>query len=274
MAKHRKLKQPPSYRRRIHPVPVYLAVALVLILVFVVLSLTVLFPLENYAVSGLTPYTEEEIIAAAGLAGKENLLRLDTDKIERRILARLPYLETVEVKADLPTTLMITCTEAEAYASYTENGTCYLVDRRGRVLAETKGTSDLILLSGIKAPAHTLAEDAKENRRTYLTFDSDRTREALASLADYLDGISFGRVTRINLPSYLDLSFVIDDRVRVKIGTVVDMEYKMTFTRRIFGKEDAVPAEGYAIVDVSNTSRGASVKTNVNNDLTEADILG
>jgi len=273
MKKRRKLKEPPSYRRRRNPLPLYLAAFFVLLLVFTVLSLTVLFCLNAYEVSGSTVYTEAEIIEATGLRGNENLVRLSTSEIENRILARLPYIETVKVKKTLPSTLTITCTAAQPYATFTANGVTYTVTSEGRVLSETE-QSALILLSGVKAPEKTLAENAKKNKRTYLTFESERTREAFCTLTECLETVSLGKITRISVPSYLELSFVLDERIRVNVGTLVDTDYKIRFLNRVFETADAVPETGYVIVDVSNTERGASVKTNVNNDIGEEDIFG
>lgn len=259
--------------RRRERLVVYLLVAVVLVLVFVVLSLTVLFHLDHFSVTGELAYTQEEIVEATGLTGGENLLRLNTKEVERTILARLPYLETAEVTVALPDTLEIVCTPAEEYAYAAQDGRYWILDRQGRVLAEkATAPTHLLLLSGVAPPEQTLNQNADEEERTYITFDDSRTADAFSSLAKQLEGMNMGKVTRINMPSYLDISFVVEERVRIRLGTVVDMEYKMRYVARLF-EEGEIPETEMAVVDASNTGR-VSLKANPSAGLTEADILG
>ncbi len=260
--------------RRWDRLPVYVLVAALLVLVFVVLSLTVLFHLDTFAVEGETRYTREEVVNATGLTGGENLLRLNTADLEKRILANLPYLEEVDVSVSLPATLRITCADAVPYAYVKKRTACWTVDKTGRVLSETAvpdGT--LICLNGIDPPQQTLSQNAAEGNRTYLTFDDDRTKQAFADLTEQLASGDIGSVTHISMNGYLNIAFVVDGRIRVRLGTVVDMPYKMKYVKRLFEEETLVPSGEYALIDASNTER-VSVKTNPAAGLTEADILG
>lgn len=272
MARGKRAVRTPSRRR--DRLPVYLVVGILLVLVFVVLSLTVLFHLDRFRVEGEIPYSEEEVVAATGLAGGENLLRLNTDAVEKQILANLPYLETVEVSVSLPDTLTVTCTSAKEYAYVAKGEICWIVDRKGRVLAEThKPGEDLLCLSGVNPPEAFLAENAEKGERTYIVFDDVRTSEAFTALADELEDTTLGKITQIRMPSYLDISFVVENRIKVRLGTMVDMPYKMKYVNRLFQEENVIPTDDLAVIDASNTER-VSVKANPLAGLTEADILG
>lgn len=260
--------------RRGNAAAIYLLIGVLLVLVFAVLSVTVFFRADNFTVTGETPYTPEQVIAASGITAGENLLRLDKEAAERRILAGLPYVESAKVEISLPSTVNITVTQAEEYAYISDGQSCWILNSDGRVLGKSETVSPgLIRLFGVSAPEASLEENAELGLRTYAGFDDERTREAFHDLSVYLAEANIGDVTHIDAGSYLNISFVIDSRVRVEMGTVVDMEYKMKFVKKLFLSEDYIPSTGYAILDVSNTDR-VSLLTNVAGDISIEDILG
>lgn len=253
---------------------IYLLVGVLVVLVFVVLSLTVFFKLSSFEVEGDTAYTSERIIEESGLITGENLLRLDEKTAEQNILTSLPFIETVDVKVELPSTVKIKVTAAAEYAYLPCDDYCYIVNSLGRVLKRSDIMPEgLIRLKGIEPPEKTLEVNAAEGNRTYLVFDDDRTKEAFSLLAEELSVSHIGEITRIEISSYLDIVFIVDDRVRVELGNMVDMDYKMKFVRNLFADESSMPKTGYAILNVSNTDR-VSLKTNVTGNITLEDVLG
>jgi len=272
MGKIRKIKS--IRRRRINIVPITLLAGVILALAFVILSLTVLFTLESIEVENEYVYSHDDIAQASGLYGGENLIRLNGSQIEKRLLASLPYIETVSVKKQLPSTLTVEYTVAEEYALIQNGAQSCAVDKNGRVLSENVSPREgLILLSGVGLPEASLKENAEKAERTYASFDDERTREGFAQLNSYIDEYEIKGVTRIDMKSYLDITFVIDDRVRVEVGTTVDMEYKFKYIRGLIDS-DNIPADGYVILNVSNVERGASVRTGATYDLDLNDIVG
>ena len=253
---------------------VYLLVGVRVVLVFVVLSLTVFFRLSTFKVEGDTSYTSERIIEESGLVLGENLLRLDEKTAEQNILIALPFIETVDVKIELPSTVKINVTAAAEYAYLPCGDYCYIVNSLGRVLKRSDITpEELIELKGIAPPEKTVEVNSAEGNRTYLVFDDERTQNAFSLLAEELSVSHIGRITRIEMPDYLNIAFIVDGRVRVELGNMVDMDYKMKYVRRLFADESYMPKTGYAILDVSNTER-VSLKTNITGNITLEDILG
>lgn len=253
---------------------VYLLVGVLVVLVFVVLSLTVFFRLSTFKVEGDTSYTSERIIEESGLVLGENLLRLDEETAEQNILIALPFIETVDVKIELPSTVKINVTAAAEYAYLPCGDYCYIVNSLGRVLKRSDITpEELIELKGIAPPEKTVEVNSAEGNRTYLVFDDERTQNAFSLLAEELSVSHIGRITRIEMPDYLNIAFIVDGRVRVELGNMVDMDYKMKYVRKLFADESYMPKTGYAILDVSNTER-VSLKTNITGNITLEDILG
>ena len=260
-------------RKRVNPLPIYLLSGVVLVLVFVVLSLTVLFRLDNFDIPEEYRYTRAEIEDATGLSGGENLIRLNSKALEKRLLARLPYFETVKVEKKLPSTVRITYTVAEEYAYIQVGANVCIVNREGRVLSENGAVSeDLVALSGVNFSKLPLSANSLNGERTYAGFDDERTREAFSQLIDALEKYNITGVTRIDIPNYLDIKFVTDERVRVELGTMVDLDYKLKYVRGLIDS-DNIPEEEYVILNVQNVERGASVRSGAVNGVTYEDVI-
>ena len=126
----RKLRQRKIRRRRIITALVFFGI--LLIAVGVILSLTVLFPIEQIKVSGSEKYTSDEVIAACGIKTGDNLFTSSADVEELK--EKLPYIESVSVSRSLPSTLVIKVKEASEYACFYTGGKYYAVSEKWQVL--------------------------------------------------------------------------------------------------------------------------------------------
>ena len=127
----RKLRQIKMRRRRIITALVFFGI--LFIAVGVILSLTVLFPIEQINVSGSEKYTSDEIIAACGIKTGDNLFMSSAD--EEELKEKLPYIESVSVSRKLPSTLIIKVKDASEYACFSTGGKYYAVSEKWQVLS-------------------------------------------------------------------------------------------------------------------------------------------
>ena len=97
----------------------------VLAAVGVILSLTVLFPINNITAKGSEKYTAEQIISSSGIKTGDNLFvsSVNTEKLREK----LPFIESVKLKRTLPDSITITVKDAEPYACYCSDGMYYTV---------------------------------------------------------------------------------------------------------------------------------------------------
>ena len=84
-------------RRRRRNMNLYGFIVLILVIcIGVTISYTFLFNINEIKVSGeASEYTVEEIVEASGIAMGDNLLRIDTEDAEKKILDSLLYIETL-----------------------------------------------------------------------------------------------------------------------------------------------------------------------------------
>lgn len=245
-------------RRGRNYTPIYLALILVVIAVFTILSLTVLFRIKQFDVTGNNIYTTEEIIAATGLNGDENLIRLDKDEVEKRLESRLLYIEDAVVKAQYPATLKIEIKQAVAYGAVKANDGVYVVSDKGRVLEKRQNGDGLVEIVGAKPPEKSFEEYAANLETPEISFNDTRTKEAYFELIENLKLRGISDITLIEIKDYLSISFVIDGRIRVNVGNSVDIPYKMQYVEKIL--EEKKEETRYLLINVSSTEK-ATVRT-------------
>lgn len=134
----------------------YKLLSFVLILAALIVGCVVFFRVEEITVIGSTVYSDEEIIAAAGVEKGNNLFRIlaKTMRTGKKIVDQLPYVDTVNLRPVLPNTLVITVTECTPVAVLEgERGTWWVIDGSCKLLEQ--GGSELKLqypqISGLTA---------------------------------------------------------------------------------------------------------------------------
>ncbi|MGN1002195.1 MAG: cell division protein FtsQ/DivIB [Oscillospiraceae bacterium] len=119
----------------------YKLLSVVLILIALVAGCIVFFRVDEITISGSTVYTDEEIIAAAGVERGDNLFLVGRVQTARKIRSQLPYIDTVNLRWALPDTLVITVTECTAAGALKgDDGTWWVVDRTCKLLEQGGST--------------------------------------------------------------------------------------------------------------------------------------
>lgn len=96
--------------------PLFKLLCLLALVVALTAGATVFFRVEVVAVTGNSRYTQEEIVAAAGIQTGDNLFAMNKYKIAEILRQSLPYIGEVSIRRSLPSTIVITVTEWDAVA--------------------------------------------------------------------------------------------------------------------------------------------------------------
>lgn len=92
------------------------------------------FAIDDVKVSGNSETSEIEILQLLGLDGTTSLVALDVDAARQKI-AKLPWVENVEVRKVYPKTVEVKLTERQAYAIWQHGQELSLVEKGGSVIA-------------------------------------------------------------------------------------------------------------------------------------------
>ena len=109
---------------------------LVVVTAGIVLSLTVLFHVDEIMVTGESRYTQEEIVQVSQLKTGENLFMNDTRGAAERIQSSLPYVGSVRISRKLPGTLVIQVDDVMVAGAVQYNNGYLVVGANGKALEQ------------------------------------------------------------------------------------------------------------------------------------------
>ncbi len=260
-------------RKRGSNIVYYIAFTILAVIIFSILSVTVLFNTTQIVIEGSSDYTDEQIIAASGLAGDENLVRLNLSGVPEKILDKLVKLDSVTVDKVFPSTIRITVARSVPMASFSYGGMNYVISHIGRVMSIDENEADCMHVIGYK-PAESVivggfikAEDEEQDK---LVQDISRAIEK-AEIED---------ISKVNIGDTLSILLTYDDRVEINIGSILQIDEKMRIIKELLFNGYIADTE-YVTLDVSDTSRAiqrpittALVSTAPTTDTDEEDADG
>lgn len=211
----------PTRRRIIHIIS-YVAIIAVVLIVGVILSLTVLFKTQAYEVTGITKYTEDEIIDASGIKIGDNIFLAPKRPAEKRIKDKYPYVEEVDVSFKIPDTIRISVEEAvEGYLIKVSDTEYLVISTKGRILNRITDASeyDLPIFIG---PTLTSGEIGD-----YVSYEDDKVVSMIESITQTFADNGYQGITEIDATDMADISFTYDNRIKVKLGIPEDLDYKI-----------------------------------------------
>lgn len=240
----RRLTQSEMRRRRRRRNFLLALLTLILIGVGVALSVTVLFQVKSFRVENLdksTPpntgiYTQEAILSTLDVKVGDNLFSFSAAEKEKQMLVALPYLETVQIRRSLPSTLVIRVAPAtETWCVQTDGGWATLSAGLSVMKVDTV-QPDLPQLRGIQVgqllPGYQLASQDEEQM------------DQLSQLLDVMDQYDMkNEATLVDLSNPNEVYFVYQGRAKVLLGTLNNLDYKMKFAAWILKNEDGKGVE-------------------------------
>ena len=189
------------------------------VLIFLV---SIFLQVGTIEVTGNSHYTANEIIQAAGIEEGDNLFFVNRFSAVSGIMAKLPYVESVEIATQLPGTVIIEITESQALAWVELEGQRWVLDRSCKVLtqADRTETSELIRIIGVTpvnpSVNNTLEHSGDADVVTTLSEILDQVqRRGMAGTVDYVD------VTDISAPVIL-----VEGRFTVQFGSSETIDYQ------------------------------------------------
>lgn len=176
----------------------------------VVLCLTVFFPIEKLTAKGSALYKSEEIIKASDIEIGDNLFALTEGNTLKKIKAKLPYIESLKFKRELPNSLTITVKDADEYACYYDGKAYYTVSKSGWVLKKGyEPPENIFTVKGAKVECKV---------GTAIVFKSEEKRELFEKIITSLDEEKLV-INTVDITDRLSIMLRIDNRFDVDLGT-------------------------------------------------------
>lgn len=215
-----------------------------------VLFSTVFFNIEHITVTGSSNYTYDEIIKASRIAAGDNLIRTNTEKASEHIERELVYIENAVIKRSFPSTLIIDIEPSVPAANFICEKSILLISEGGKVLDRIEEPkAGLFNFTGTEPMPGILPGDM------FRSEDEHKT-EAVNQLLAYCVKTQDENITAIDVTNRSEITYTYQDRINVKIGSINDLDYKMSFSEEIISTKISDTAEG--ILTILSDSNRAS----------------
>jgi hypothetical protein len=227
---------------------VIVACVLFFLALFIAFAANRFFSIEEIVIDGVSRYSYDTILENANLQKGDLIFFTSQAKLESRLKQKLPYVRSVKVELELPTTVSIEI-EEETPAYYFSLGNEYfLITREMKVLERFSDLSDL-LSQNEDVMCITIPEVSQAIITQKVSFvsdyDSKHTDDILYELKDW---DRFDSVTDIFLENRFDLVLVYENRITIRLGSYSDFQEKLTLVANMVDhySEDAT---GIFLVD-------------------------
>lgn len=247
--KHR--QQSKRIRRRIF----YVSLFAVMCVVFTAVCFLVFFKIETVTVEGTSRYSDEEIIAAFGVDYGENLYSFDADELEQVLVAELPYINSVIIERDLPSTVILHIEEKEPSMYVELSGEQYLLTDDMHILEYTDDPSKLAGILKLAMEPETVSRCIVGEK---LQFADNRTGDIIAEAYAFIkDAGLVKRVEYIDANNRFAIYLGLDSKYEVYMGDIVEFDTKLAFAAGIADKLATLEEDkGQGKIDVSDVEKG------------------
>lgn len=183
-----------------------------------VLSVTVLFPIKIVKATGSKLYTEKQIVKSSGISEDNNLFTLSAEAVTENLVRNLPYIDSVELKRELPDKITIVVNDATEYACFYADDVYYVISQGGRVInAYTEQPENTFLIEGCKA---------KCKVGKIIEFDDEKKKNLVFSIAENLDDKNVF-INKINVSDDFNITLTVEGRFNVILGNKANLDKKI-----------------------------------------------
>ncbi len=172
-------------------------------------------------------------ISLSGLQIEENIFRINKTKIREAIKTE-SYVEEVEIRRELPGTIIITVEEREPKYRIEKNGGLYMyIDKNGYYLEETTENINMPILRGIKTDIESLKPGDRMIKEDLEKFND---------LIKIIDGVKSNNIEELSIINMSDKSnYVLEfisDQKKVMLGDISNLSTKMIWIKYFMTNEE------------------------------------
>lgn len=243
----RELREKKRKRRSGSNIVYYIMFALLAAIIFSVLSVTVLFNTEKIVIEGESDYSDEQIIAASGLKGDENLVRLSLAGIPEKMLDKLVTLDSVTIEKVFPSSIRIKVTRSVPMASFRYANQNYIISHIGRVMYIDTRNTDCMQVIGYK-PADTVIVGG------FIKAEDEEQDKMVKDISAALEKANITDITLLDITDNLSVKLIYDDRVEINLGPILQLDEKMRIIHELLYNGHIAETE-HVSLDVSDVKQ-------------------
>lgn len=202
----------------------------------IVAALSLFFKADQIFVTGVSRYSQQQVIQASGIHQGQNLFLLNKQQAASNITEQLPYVESVRIRRQLPNVLHIEITECSCPLAIRQGGKLWLVNGNGKIidcLEEEQGSS-YPQVTGLRLRAPQLGRSA-------VPVDDDLEQwERLKSLWSLLRARNMAAdVQELDLEDDSRLTLRYQQRFLVVLRAEDDFDYRLNYLSAVVERLDS-----------------------------------
>lgn len=231
---------------------------MMLLLIFILSAIIyeLFFKITEIEVTGLTKYSEKEIISISGAEEGKNLYSFNIKEAIENITMYYPFVKSVTVTRSLPNKVSFSIVEENAVFYADIFGEIYLFSGTMRVLGKgSKYTTDGLI--ELKLPLVNYA--VAGNNVSFLEPKNEKYIKSTTS--DTIASPMADRVNIVDLRNKYNMTMVIDRKYRLIFGTTEEVLLKLKLAEKVF--QDSMFTTGNkAIVDLTKLNETSVIIDN------------
>ncbi len=252
-------------RRRKKHKSLYIFIVFILVLgIGILLSVTLFFNINKISVKGDVDYSDENVIQVSGIKKGDNLVRLDANAAEQRILSSMIYIEDADIEKKYPDVIEINLTKCVPSANVKYDDGYILISKKGKILESAKEmNSDNFTIIGL--------EPASFKEGDYIKSLDDQKTKIYLEIIDALSKIEDNEAVSVDITDKYSIIINYDNRINFELGNGNDIAYKIKLADTVLkdldsdkkGKMIMVGANQISFISDSGVT-GNSLKEGVN----------
>lgn len=204
---------------------------MVLICAAILAAVTVFLKVKTVTVVGDTRYDALELAQASQIPVGSNMFFLNKFAARDRIFAGHPYLDEVTIRRRLPDTVEITVTECVPVAAVQTGEGYWLIDAKGKLL------ENITYDQAVQTCLVTGMEIKEPKVGDYATFSDEEKAKALFTILNTAQNSAILKeIMGIDMQKLFEIKLQYTDRFTVELGTIEDLEKKISFLESVIGK--------------------------------------
>lgn len=188
-------------------------VTILLLSVCIFISFKVLFIVREVKVEGTSIYSQQDITAFCKIPEKYNIFKVKPKEIKQNLTNEFIYAETITVKRNFPDKIIISMTDSQE--SY------YMQDAdRYKIYSQN---FRFLRYADLPPPGCV---------HLNLDIQNDEIIEVAKQVIKALEDNEFTGIDSIIIPNTNDIQLEYSDRFEIKLGTMLDMDYKLKMCKK------------------------------------------
>ncbi len=222
----------------------------------ITICMSLLFKVEKIAVENNTYYSDQELVSRSGIVVGDSLFRINDGDTEKMLEDRFPYIQSIEVKRRLPSTIVLDIVEETPAAAIYAGDQYVIVSMTGKILKNNVLTppGDVPVLLGMDEQRYTV------NSYVYkLTEERERVLEdkivIMQKFLSKCEAQNLGPFTYIDIADSGEIKALYDGRILISFGGEIDLDKKISFIMKVLdqGLAQNHPNSGYTDANFQGT---------------------